>query len=135
MADERLDEMASTMKAELEANGYVISWQACYECSGDYVGIDTPDGWNHRYADIEIDNTESLKDHNKRKMNEAIGFAYKHLTEKRRMAELEAQHAAMKALLAELYHGYVDSEPNYDITPLAPFENWLKRVKTLLGKE
>lgn len=52
-----------------------------------------------------------------------------------RIAELELQHAAMKALLEELYHGYVDSEPNYDIEPLEPFTNWLRRVKALLGKE
>lgn len=39
---------------------------------------------------------------------------------------------AMRGLLEELYHGYVDSEPNYDIEPLEPFTDWLKRTKALL---
>ena len=60
-------------------------------------------------------------------MAEAIPFAYEAL-------QREKRYAAMEALLSEMYHGYVDSEPNYDITPLAPFENWLGRVKALLGE-
>lgn len=92
MADEteRIEEMAATMKAaaldemrqELEAAGYDVVEDL---------------GLGFVYAP-----NRSTRFYGGDNVNEAIEYAYRHFQEKRRVTELEAHNAAMKALLADI---------------------------------
>jgi hypothetical protein len=93
------------MWAELEGNGYQFG-------SGlTQVYVHLPDGSTFRATNG----------------NDVIDYAWQHY-------QREKKYKAMESLLKELYHGYVDSEPNYEITPLEPFNDWLDRCKQVLGE-
>ena len=153
MADERIDEMAKTMKAagiaemkaELEAAGYTIYLTSNHVRHTSV--ITSPSHWSYS-PNVEISGDAFFKE-SQAELEDMVTVAYAHLQEKRRLAELEAHNrrlldvAREQQKAIEAYEAFVNevAELRLDLGvdasygDINDYENVVEKAKKLTGKE